>query len=43
MEHVDQDVQAAPFGRTAGEESERMEDSPRVGWEDEWVDIGGEG
>jgi hypothetical protein len=39
MEHSDQETQ----GRTAEEELERIVEAPETAWEDEWVDIGGEG
>jgi len=39
MEYSDQDTQ----GRTAGEEPERIREAAETAWEDEWVDIGGEG
>jgi hypothetical protein len=39
-QYADQDAQ----GTTAAEEQERIrDDAPPVPWEDQWVDIGGEG
>jgi hypothetical protein len=50
MQYIDYDAQAAPFGTAAEQESERRErvrlypsDAPPAEWEDEWVDLGGEG
>jgi hypothetical protein len=50
MQHIDQDARTAPFSTTTGEESERPQrrrqypaDAPPADWEDEWVDLGGEG
>lgn len=49
MHHRDQDDRPAPFG-TPEEEVERSgrlplhaADDPPAEWEDEWVDLGGEG
>ena len=50
MQSSDQDAQPAPPGATRGKEPERPErrrldpaDAPPADWEDEWVDLGGEG
>jgi hypothetical protein len=50
MLHIDHDAQAGPAGTMASEESSHAErvrqyaaDAPPAEWEDEWVDIGGEG
>ncbi len=50
MQPTDQDARPVPFSTTAGDESERLErrrrypaDAPPAQWEDEWVDLGGEG
>ena len=55
MRYSDQDAQTAPSGATRGKELERKElerserrrlypaDAPPAEWEDEWVDLGGEG
>jgi hypothetical protein len=50
MQHTDQDAQSAPLSPTAEQEAERTErlrlypaDAPPAEWEDEWVDLGGEG
>jgi hypothetical protein len=50
MQYTDQDARPAPPGTTRGKEPERPErrrvysaDAPPAEWEDEWVDLGGEG
>jgi hypothetical protein len=50
MLSINHDTQAAPFDTTTERESERRErvrlyppDTPATEWEDEWVDLGGEG
>ena len=50
MQYSDQDARPAPPGATRGKETERPErrhldpaDAPPAEWEDEWVDLGGEG
>jgi hypothetical protein len=50
MQHIHDDAQPAPFNTTAevaAEHTERLRqyaaDAPPSEWEDEWVDLGGEG
>jgi hypothetical protein len=50
MQYSDQDARPAPSSTTRGKETERPErrrlypaDAPPAEWEDEWVDLGGEG
>jgi hypothetical protein len=50
MQPIDEDLRPAPFGPTTEEEPERRTrrrhypaDAPPAVWEDEWVDLGGEG
>lgn len=50
MQPIDEDVRPAPFSDTTGGEPERSKrrrdypaDAPPAAWEDEWVDLGGEG
>jgi hypothetical protein len=50
MQSSDQDARPAPAGATRGKEPERPErrrldpaDASPAEWEDEWVDLGGEG
>jgi hypothetical protein len=50
MNYFDQDARPAPFNNTTEDEIERPErlrlyaaDEPPAEWEDEWVDLGGEG
>jgi hypothetical protein len=50
MQFIDDDAQPAPFNTAADETAERPErlrqyaaDAPPSEWEDEWVDLGGEG
>ena len=50
MQHINDDARPAPFSTTTREEPERSErlrlyaaDAPPAEWEDEWVDLGGEG
>ena len=50
MQPIDQDARPAPSSTTRGKETERPErrrlypaDAPPAEWEDEWVDLGGEG
>jgi hypothetical protein len=49
MQYSDQDARPAPPGAPRGKEPERPErrhdpaDAPPAEWEDEWVDLGGEG
>jgi hypothetical protein len=50
MQDIDRDRQPAPFGSPTEEDSERPgrlryegEEAAPAEWEDEWVDLGGEG
>jgi hypothetical protein len=43
MEHDNQDTTVVPPGTTAEEALERIADAPLAAWDDEWVDLGGEG
>jgi hypothetical protein len=50
VQFIDEEVQPAPFNTTTEEETERQErrrqyaaEAPPADWEDEWVDLGGEG
>jgi hypothetical protein len=39
----DQDAQVETLGTDAAKDPERIAEAPLADWEDEWVDLGGEG